>query len=135
MTFYSLVDVFFRLRSMFGGAVAIIMTFIISAGLHLFEMRVTLVLIGLAVVCVVESRLEIHLPHSVARIWFRLTAFVHLVFFGCVMMGQEEDETYFEFVMDRWLQLGFISLKILLIECILCAVLELKRLISSKWTR
>lgn len=113
---------------------AIFCTFLISAGLHLFEVRVTVVLLALSLVSVIESRLESHLPSSVAEIWMRVTTFIHLVFFGCIMMGHdaEQDGSYFHFVMERWLELGFISFKILIVECVLCVVFEVGRLLAGR---
>lgn len=126
--------VFLKIRPMFGSALAVVFTFFVSAGLHLFEIRVTVVLLGLSLVSVIESRLESHLPPSVADVWMRITTFIHLVFFGCIMMGYEEAEhgSYVRFVMERWLELGFVSFKILIVECVLCVAFEVKRLIGSR---
>ena len=112
--------------------VAVVLTFLVSAAFHLFEIRVTVVLLGLSLVSIVESRLEGHLPESLADIWMRVTTFIHLVFFGCILMGyeDEEDGSYFNFVMQRWLELGFISFRILVVESVLCIVLEVKRLLK-----
>lgn len=100
----------------------------------MFEIRVTVVLFGLSLVSVIESRLEGHLPKALGDLWMRVTTFIHLVFFGCIMMSgdqEEVDQPYLHFVMDRWLELGFISFKILIVECVLCVVFEVKRLISA----
>lgn len=116
---------------------ATVLTFLISAGLHLFEIRVTVVLLGLSLVSVVESRLEGYLPLTISDIWFRITTFIHLVFFGCIMMsgesGEEEvEQSYFHFVMDQWLNLGFISFKILIVEGVVCVLFALKQLLRPK---
>lgn len=124
---------FQKVRPHVGPALAVLLTFLISAGLHLFEVRVTVVLFGLSLVSVIESRLEGHLPTAVAQVWLRVTTFIHLAFFGCIMMGElEEDVSYFRFAMERWLELGFISFKILIVESVLCVVFEVKRLLVSR---
>lgn len=71
---------------------------------------------------------------TVADLWFRVTTFIHLVFFGCVMMGYEEEQdgSYAQFVMNRWLELDFVSLKILIVECVLCVAFELKWLLRGQ---
>lgn len=125
-------DVFKKIRPALGAVLAVVGTFFISAGLHLFEIRVTVVLLGLSLVTLIESRLERHLSKTIAELWLRITTFIHLVFFGCIMMGYEEggNTTYPEFVMDKWHELSFISFKILIVECVLCLAFELRRLLQ-----
>lgn len=122
--------VFQKIRPSLGPSVAVVATFFISAALHLFEIRVMVVLLGLSIVSLIESRLERHFPKKPLELWLRCTTFVHLVFFGCIMQGYEEepDGSYLNFVMERWLELGFISFKILLVECVLCVLLDLRDL-------
>lgn len=117
-----------------GASFAVVSTFLISAALHMFEIRVFVVLFGLSIVSLVESRLERNLPKSVADLWFRCTTFIHLVFFGCIMQGYDEaeDGSYFSFTMERWLGLGFISFKIILLECVVCLAFELRRVFKGQ---
>lgn len=111
---------------------AVVLTFLISAALHMFEVRVTIVLFGLAVVSLIETRLESYLPKILSQLWFRITTFIHLVFLGCIMMGPEdEDDHFIRWAMEKWMELGFISFKILIIECVLVVTFEVRRL--WKW--
>lgn len=124
---YSCSVVFQKIRPSLGPSVAVVATFFISAALHLFEIRVMVVLFGLSIISLIESRLDRHFPKKILEIWLRCTTFVHLVFFGCIMQYDEEpDGSYLNYVMERWLELGFISFKILLVECVLCIALDLR---------
>lgn len=128
LIFNFLPDIFLKIRSLGGGAVGIVMTFIISAALHLFEVRVTIVLLGLAIMTLIENRLDKFLPKNFSKLWFRITAFIHLVFLGCIMMGPEnDDQSFINFAMEKWMELGFISFKILIVESVLCVILEVWR--------
>lgn len=125
--------VYKKILHILDGNTAVVATFLVSAALHLFEIRVTIVLFALSLISVIESRLQCHLPRALAEPWMRVTTFIHLVFFGSIMMGHDADEeSLWHFIMERWLELSFISLKIIIVECVLCVILELRRFMKQR---